>query len=178
MNKLVVTPSSDDSRDRMSIADNIQFIDIRKTAVGRGLFAKACFEAETILGEVDGEVRPNDHFSDYCIDMGGKALLEPDQPFRFLNHSCDPNCQLFQWKEQRVAGVRLPRLWVKTLRGVSLGEELTIDYAWSADDAIECMCGSPKCRGFVVAATERVIHRARRMGIDRQRNAKLRKAKG
>lgn len=156
----------------MSIVDSVRFIDVRKTAVGRGLFARASFVAETYLGEVLGEVRPNDHYSDYCIDMGGKALLEPDRPFRFLNHSCDPNCELIQWKEQRVAGVRLPRLWVRTLRDIASGEELTIDYAWSADQAIECMCGSSKCRGFVVAADEQVIHRARRMGIDRQRRAR------
>lgn len=161
----------------MSIADSIHLIDVRKTPVGRGLFAQGSFAAETILGEILGEVRPSDHYSDYCIDMGGKALLEPDRPFRFLNHSCDPNCQLIQWKEQRVDGVKLPRLWVKTLRDITAGEELTIDYAWSADQAIECMCGSPKCRGFVVAADERVIHRARRMGIDRQRHNRHKKAK-
>ena len=161
----------------MSIADRIRLIEVRKTAVGRGLFAQSDFAAETILGEVLGEVRPNDHYSDYCIDMGGKALLEPERPFRFLNHSCEPNSELIQWKEQRVDGVRLPRLWVKTLRDIAVGEELTIDYAWSADQAIECMCGSAKCRGFVVAATERVIHRARRMGIDRQRKARLKNRK-
>jgi SET domain-containing protein len=159
----------------MTTADSIRFIDVRKTAVGRGLFALSSFSAETFLGEVMGEVRPNDHYSDYCIDMAGKALLEPDRPFRFLNHSCEPNCELIQWKVQRVNGLRLPRLWLKTLRDIAVGEELTIDYAWSADQAIECMCGSAKCRGFVVAATERVIHRARRMGIDRQRNARLKK---
>lgn len=160
----------------MTIADRICLISVRKTAVGRGLFAQANFAAETFLGEIMGEVRPNDHYSDYCIDMGGKALLEPDRPFRFLNHSCDPNCELIQWKAQRVDGVRLPRLWLKTLRDITAGDELTIDYAWSADQAIECMCGSTKCRGFVVAATERVIHRARRMGIDRQRKARLKKS--
>jgi uncharacterized protein len=161
----------------MSIVDRVRYIDVRKTAVGRGLFARAAFVAESILGEVLGEIRPNDHYSDYCIDMGGKALLEPDRPFRFLNHSCDPNCQLIQWKEQDVNGVQLPRLWVKTLRDIASGEELTIDYAWSGEEAIECMCGSPKCRGFVVAADERVIHRARRMGIDHLRRVRLRKGK-
>ncbi len=156
----------------MSIADCAGDIEIRKTAVGRGLFAKAAFLADTVLGEVTGKVHSNDHRSDYCIDMGGKAVLEPGPPFRFLNHSCDPNCQLNRWKHQVVDGVRLPRLWLISLRDITEGEELTIDYAWSAENAIECMCGSPKCRGFVVAADERVIFRARRMGIGRRRRSK------
>ncbi len=156
----------------MSSASGIAGIEIRKTAVGRGLFATVLFAADEILGEVSGEVCSNDHRSDYCIDMGGKALLEPGPPFRFLNHCCDPNCQLIRWKHQSVKGVRLPRLWVTTLREIKPGEELTIDYAWSAENAIECMCGSPKCRGFVVAADERVLYRARRMGLGRRRKSK------
>ena len=31
------------------------------------------------------------------------------------------------------------------------GEELTIDYAWSADWAIPCGCESRVCRGWIVA---------------------------
>lgn len=137
--------------------------------MGRGLFAGAAFGAEAVLGEVTGTICSSDHRSDYCIDMGTKAVMEPGPPFRFLNHCCDPNCQLIRWKHQVVRGVRLPRLWVTTLRDIAVGEELTIDYAWSAESAIECMCGSPKCRGFVVAADERVIYRARRMGLGRRR---------
>ncbi|MDR1924030.1 MAG: hypothetical protein LBQ66_06620 [Planctomycetaceae bacterium] len=45
-------------------------------------------------------------------------------------------------------------IWVETLRDILPGEQLTIDYAWPADKAAKCQCGSPKCRGWIVAADE------------------------
>jgi hypothetical protein len=58
----------------------------------------------------------------------------------FLNHSCDPNVGL--------AG----NIVFVTLRNVSLGEELTIDYAMiddHDDESMDCRCGSPNCRGTI-----------------------------
>lgn len=59
---------------------------------------------------------------------------------RFLNHSCQPNCELFFWETDDLTPN--DRLWLQALRPIEPGEELTIDYAWPADAAIRCACGA------------------------------------
>lgn len=69
---------------------------------------------------------------------------------RFINHSCDPNCD---------AVVDGDRIWIETIRGVEVGEELAYDYAFvlnerhtvAAKRRYPCRCGSPKCRGTILA---------------------------
>ncbi len=131
-----------------------EIVKVKMTCVGRGVFACRDFAADSVIGEIDGEVMGLDHESNYCMDLEGKALLEPAAPFRFLNHSCEPNCQLLLWKYQTVKGRRLRRIWVSAIRDVKIGEELTIDYAWPMDAAVPCMCGAATCRGWVVDKKE------------------------
>ncbi len=45
-------------------------------------------------------------------------------------------------------------IWVESTRDILPGEELTIDYAWPADRASKCLCGSESCRGWIVAPEE------------------------
>ncbi len=134
--------------------ENDQRFEIRDTHVGLGLFAGRPFGAGALLGEVLGELIDDpDYSSDYCIDLGDGYMLEPAHPFRFLNHSCDPNCELV-WIESDHHDDAPASVVVLSIRGVPLGEQLTIDYAWPATDAIRCGCGSPMCRGWVVDEDE------------------------
>jgi hypothetical protein len=93
--------------------------------------------------------------SDYCMDLGDEVALEPQAPFRFLNHSCQPNCALVrqEYGEAEESG-EPDELWVECVADVEPGQELTIDYGWPADAAIPCGCDSPSCRGWVVAQEE------------------------
>ena len=60
-------------------------------------------------------------------------------PFQFVNHSCDPNCEVDEIKD---------RVWIKSIRDIEPGEELLWDYnLYDDDDPAPCYCGSPKCRG-------------------------------
>ena len=69
---------------------------------------------------------------------------------RFINHSCDPNCD---------AVIENSRIWIETIRDVEPCEELAYDYAYvleerhtpSAKRRFPCNCGSPKCRGTILA---------------------------
>jgi len=69
---------------------------------------------------------------------------------RFINHSCDPNCD---------AVIDHGRIWIDTIRDVGPGEELAYDYAYvleerhtlAAKRRFPCHCGSPKCRGTILA---------------------------
>ncbi len=118
---------------------------IEETRVGKGVFAKRNYKADVTIGEVGGElIHDAEYTSSYCIDMGDDIALEPAPPFRYLNHSCDPNCELFVYEDE------LMKLLLVSLRPIPRHEELTIDYGWPAEVAIPCQCGSKDCRGWVV----------------------------
>ena len=69
---------------------------------------------------------------------------------RFINHSCDPNCD---------AVIDDGRIWIETIRQVEPGEELAYDYAYVLEERhtprakrrFPCNCGSEKCRGTILA---------------------------
>ena len=69
---------------------------------------------------------------------------------RFINHSCDPNCD---------AIIEDGRIWIETIRDVGIGEELAYDYAFilperhtpAAKRRYPCRCGSANCRGTILA---------------------------
>ena len=69
---------------------------------------------------------------------------------RFINHSCDPNCD---------AVIDAGRIWIDTIREVATGEELAYDYAYvleerhspAAKRRFPCHCGATRCRGTILA---------------------------
>ncbi len=90
--------------------------------------------------------------SDYCMELGDHSALEPAPPFRYVNHSCHPNCALSEL--DRSDDTEKPQLWLEANTAISPGEELTIDYAWPAEAATPCSCGRADCRHWIVAADE------------------------
>ncbi len=131
-------------------------VEVRKMKLGRGVFALRRISKGKNVGEILGEVITDpDYSSEYCIDLGGQRNLEPVPPFRFLNHSCEPNCELFSWEPLEGEDPSVAdRMFVGAIRTLEAGEELTIDYGWPADAAIRCHCGSKECRGWVVSPEE------------------------
>ncbi|HVH42218.1 MAG TPA: SET domain-containing protein-lysine N-methyltransferase, partial [Labilithrix sp.] len=75
--------------------------------------------------------------------VGGNAA-------RFINHSCEPNCEVI---------IDEGRLFVETLRTIKPGEELYYDYNIgrtkddppNVEDVFACRCGTPSCRGNMLA---------------------------
>jgi SET domain-containing protein len=69
---------------------------------------------------------------------------------RFINHSCDPNCD---------AVIDDGRIWIETIRDIEPGEELAYDYAYTLEERhtpaakkrFPCRCGSVRCRGTILA---------------------------
>lgn len=131
-------------------------IRVGKSVCGKGVYAARDLPGDHIVGQILGRVIDDPEYtSSYCIDLGGDQSLEPRSPFRYLNHSCTPNCLLTLYDCEYEDGSPAPaELCLETLRPVKTGEELTIDYAWSADGAIPCLCGSPGCRGWIVDPDE------------------------
>src|ERR1041385_1144924 len=74
---------------------------------------------------------------------------------RFINHSCDPNCE---------AGVDRRRLYIEAIRPTQPGEELAYDYSYerydyhsAKDEALyACRCGARTCRGTILAPPSNV----------------------
>jgi SET domain-containing protein len=68
---------------------------------------------------------------------------------RFINHSCDPNCD---------AVVEDMRIWIETIRDVQPGEELAYDYAYELEERhtpaakrrYPCSCGATNCRKTIL----------------------------
>ena len=105
-------------------------------------------EADARYPEVPGEGHHTYLFAiddDIVID----ALVDGNDA-RFINHSCDPNCD---------AVVEDDRIWIETIRDVAAGEELAYDYAFvlperhtpAAKRRYPCHCGSSNCRGTILA---------------------------
>ena len=119
---------------------------------GKGLFAAAALKAGQAVGRIRGEAKPPGYTSEYCMGYRDGAI-EPDAPYRYINHSCDPNCELIEWEIDGGEGERYYELWLHAKRAVGIGEELTIDYAAGGavrtDSSAVCLCGSPNCRGFI-----------------------------
>lgn len=73
---------------------------------------------------------------------------------RFINHSCEPNCEAYEEDE---------RVFIHALRDIEKGEELNYNYALVYDGrhtaaikkAFECRCGAPSCTGVMLAPKKR-----------------------
>jgi hypothetical protein len=77
---------------------------IGKNSYGLGVFAFAFIPKGTPIARVAGQViRDPNYGSDYCIDAGDGKVLEPAPPFCYLNHACEPNCQLMQYVREEDA---------------------------------------------------------------------------
>jgi hypothetical protein len=63
---------------------------------------------------------------------------------RFINHCCDPNCELQKWI---VNGVT--RIGIFAVKDMSAQTALSYDYQFSTNEhsRFRCKCGAAKCRG-------------------------------
>ncbi len=124
----------------------------KQSPIGKGVYACQDFRPGDQIGPVGGRVIDDPQYgSNYCIDLGHERSLEPRTPFRYLNHGCEPNCQLVVYDVEDDDGTLVNQeVMVEVLRPIQAGEQLLIDYAWPIEAAIPCLCGSSKCRGWVV----------------------------
>ncbi|MES3035140.1 MAG: SET domain-containing protein-lysine N-methyltransferase [Gemmatimonadota bacterium] len=109
-------------------------------------------EAESDIRYPDDEMGRHHTFL-FSIGDGSRVLdAGPlDWPAKYINHSCDPNCEAIEEEDGRV--------FISALRKIEVGTELLYDYAYErtddhtdADEQLYvCRCGSPKCRGSILA---------------------------
>ncbi|XP_012286435.1 histone-lysine N-methyltransferase ash1 isoform X2 [Orussus abietinus] len=93
----------------------------------------------------------------YCLHLDGGLVIDGHRmggDGRFVNHSCEPNCEMQKWS---VHG--LPRMALFALRDIHSGEELTYDYnfaLFNPSEGQQCRCGSNACRGVIGGKSQRV----------------------
>jgi SET domain-containing protein len=62
---------------------------------------------------------------------------------QYANHSCNPNCEFNEDANQNI--------WLKTIKPILKGEEITVNYKWDFDinNLNQCRCGDKQCNGFI-----------------------------
>ena len=140
-------------------------IEVRASGIhGKGVFAvKPISEGDRIIeytGPVitwkEAESRhphdPDDPNHTFYFHIDDKHVIDGmfGSPAKWINHACDPNCE---------ADEDDGRIYIKALRDIAPGEELNYDYGLVLDGRhtakikkeYECRCGSPRCRGTMLA---------------------------
>src|SRR5262245_15956618 len=98
---------------------------------------------------------------------------------RFINHSCDPNCE---------SVIEKRRVFIEAVRDITAGEELAYDYQIgrergdppNVDEIYACQCGAAKCRGTMLWPPKRPGKKRKVMAAHKrtaQRDRKTRRAK-
>jgi SET domain-containing protein len=134
---------------------------------GRGVFVSSWIEKGILLLEYKGKRRRWSEFAN-GVDTDYVCLMHSDDEFvidpringniaRFINHSCEPNCATIFFGK---------RVYIKTLRKIEAGEEITYDYQLEVatkkltrKDLLRfpCSCGTSKCRGTLLNYPSRMV---------------------
>jgi SET domain-containing protein len=103
----------------------------------------------------------------------GKHVIDGEGVGAFINHSCDPNCEV-----DEVNG----RILITAIRDIPPEEEITYDYNLydgNPTDPSLCSCGAKNCRGSMYSMEElarRAKARARRKSGSKTANRKKKKS--
>jgi hypothetical protein len=100
------------------------------------------------MTKAEADQRYEDLAITYLFGLGdGSTVIDGHCMAMFINHSCDPNCET-----QVIKG----RVWIKSIRKIAPGEEITYDYCLydGGDDEAICNCGARKCRGTMYSREE------------------------
>jgi SET domain-containing protein len=144
----------------------VRWFEIRRSPIqGKGAFAVRAIPEGTRLIEYAGErltpkqadarypdVEGERHHT-YLFAIDDDIVIDAavnGNAARFINHSCDPNCD---------AVVEDGRIWIEAIRDIAPGEELAYDYAYvleerhspAAKRRYPCHCGAANCRGTILA---------------------------
>ena len=133
-------------------------LEVRGSPVhGRGVFATKSIRKGTRIIEYTGKRIlwtdvPDDLDDPHTFLFGlddGIHVIDPaigGNEARWINHSCQPNCEAIEEEDERV--------FIYALRDLRAGEEIFYDYALEMDEPVteqlkrecECFCRVPECR--------------------------------
>ena len=138
---------------------------------GWGLCAGSVIKKDTFIMQYIGEIYSLDsdygkkkmkEYKDkectYLMDLPGSnnrhEVIDPTKKgnmARFINHSCDPNCETRKWhvKDELCIGIFAKK-------DIMEDEELTFNYDFDLNKTRyqKCLCGAKNCRGYLGISTE------------------------
>lgn len=152
------------------------FIVRRSPIHGNGVFAVRDLPAGHSVIEYRGKLCTHDQADqiyDGSVESGHTFLFTLNEQYiidanrqgnaaRWINHSCDPNCEAVIVERSR-GGHPRERIYIETCRAVREGEELTYDYGIKLEirhtrrmKALwACRCGAQACTGTMLKAKSR-----------------------
>ena len=71
-----------------------------------------------------------------------------DNPARYMNHSCDGNCEAVNAEGE---------IWIVARKDIKQGEELVYDYGYDMEHFLDhpCACQAHNCIGYIVREDQR-----------------------
>lgn len=126
-------------------------LEVRRSQIhGRGVFARRPIAAGTYIVDYAGELlstyearqreaRDRETGELWCFNVDGDLVRDAavgGNIARFINHSCAPNC---------VPEIACTVIWIRAIRDIAAGEELTYTYGTQGHSQIRCLC-RPRCR--------------------------------
>lgn len=164
----MVTSSS--SRTRPTLSEDHALVEARDSTVhGRGVFARSPIPIDTAIIEYTGQriswdeavrrhphdpTQPHHTFYFHLEDGSVIDAKVNGNIARWINHSCEPNCEAREEQGQ---------VHIYALRDLLAGEELFYDYGLEIDARYTaklkreyaCYCGHVSCRGTMLAPKSR-----------------------
>ncbi|HAY99825.1 MAG TPA: SET domain-containing protein-lysine N-methyltransferase [Opitutae bacterium] len=135
---------------------------------GRGLYATADIEEETQIIQYVGEKITKKESTKRALEWEEQAretgeglvyIFELDDtydidgrlgenPARYMNHSCDGNCEAINYDGE---------IWIVARKDIKKGEELVYDYGYDMEHFLDhpCLCGADNCIGYIVREDQR-----------------------
>src|ERR1700760_1624984 len=137
---------------------------------GRGVVARVALAPEERIVEYRGEridwpeaLRRHPHdpeqpFHTFYFSVDDDLVIDGNAGgnfARFMNHWCEPNCEA-----ETVDTPNGTRVYIKALRDIPAGEELTYNYGLTLDERhtktlkkqFACFCGSKACKGTMLSS--------------------------
>ncbi len=138
--------------------NNEKMIEARDSSIhSMGVFAKKTLRKDGKIIEYIGNKIPKKVTDDwdqdtkdpvYLFELNDEYDIDGDVSWnvaRYINHSCDPNCESF-YEDGKI--------WICAIKDIEEGEELTFDYNLDIEPSdykqYVCLCKSPKCRGYYI----------------------------
>ena len=144
----------------------------RRSAIhGNGMFATARIPKGEKLIQYKGQLRTHPEVDEaYAdeVDTGHTFLFTLNDEYvidanvrgnaaRWINHSCDPNCEAVFYEDES-GDPRRDQVWIESRRAIRPGEELSYNYGITLAEAHTpkmkklwaCRCGSKKCTGTML----------------------------
>jgi SET domain-containing protein len=89
-----------------------------------------------------------------------------DNPARYMNHSCDGNCEAVNAEGE---------IWIVARKNIKKGDELVYDYGYDMEHFLDhpCRCGADNCIGYIVREDQR--KKVKKLIKGKQKNQKKKK---